>query len=54
MQNDRIKDEKKEKTGKYEYTLPDRVLDGLKVVVGHIHLTFALNGRFRNAKKGLW
>jgi hypothetical protein len=45
---------KKEKTGKFEYTLPDRVLDGISIVINHIHVTFALNGRFRNAKKGLW
>eukprot|EP01127_Copromyxa_protea_P006895 TRINITY_DN16836_c0_g1_i1.p1 TRINITY_DN16836_c0_g1~~TRINITY_DN16836_c0_g1_i1.p1 ORF type:complete len:1165 (+),score=314.03 TRINITY_DN16836_c0_g1_i1:65-3496(+) len=50
----KIKEGGAKKTGKYEYTLPDRVLDGLSVVINHIHLTFALNGKFRNAQKGLW
>eukprot|EP01124_Arcella_intermedia_P018070 TRINITY_DN25040_c0_g1_i1.p1 TRINITY_DN25040_c0_g1~~TRINITY_DN25040_c0_g1_i1.p1 ORF type:complete len:1188 (-),score=283.73 TRINITY_DN25040_c0_g1_i1:91-3609(-) len=42
------------KTGKYEYTLVDRVLDGVQVTIDHIHVSMALLGRYKHARPGNW
>jgi len=42
------------KTGKLEYSLMDRILDGLQITIDHIHVSFGLLGRFKHAKPGLW
>eukprot|EP01125_Pyxidicula_operculata_P021484 TRINITY_DN82_c0_g1_i1.p1 TRINITY_DN82_c0_g1~~TRINITY_DN82_c0_g1_i1.p1 ORF type:complete len:300 (-),score=58.46 TRINITY_DN82_c0_g1_i1:140-1039(-) len=44
----------KAKTGKFEYTLFDRVLDGLQLKIDNIHVSFALLGKYKHAKKGPW
>lgn len=48
------KKEKPPKTHKLNYTLFDRVLDGVEVKIGHIHVSWSLLGKYKHAKPGPW